>query len=145
MTPTQIIVALSVGFTFLWAIALLLLKNQITHVLTEVRRMPNEKWFDEVNTRVKALPDQDWFDEVRMAIRRMPDPERLGEHYARVHQLANSVNSLSIEGGNLKAEIQDIKVVLRQTVDRASKNEGRLDAMDRSVGSRRGTDGGGGQ
>lgn len=119
MTQTQIIVGLGVIVTLLWGLSLLLLKKQITDVFETVKRLPPQEWFDGINASVRELPGRQWFDEVHKSIKAFPDPERLAQHFERVHKLSNDANVL-----NLRAE--DLKLELREQKDRITRLEERV-------------------
>ena len=130
MSTTQIIVGLGVVVTLLWALSLLLVKQQITHVFAEVRRLPKQKWFDDMEARLSELPGRQWFDEVHKSIKVLPDPERLAEHFKRGHELSNDINVVNLRMADMKAELKERKDAQKQTDDRVARLESRLERLD---------------
>jgi outer membrane murein-binding lipoprotein Lpp len=133
MSTTEIIVTLSVGFTLLWSLSLWLLKMYIAGVFAEVKRMGGlvrQEWFDEISSRVKELPGKRWFDEVHERLKGLPDPDRLADHFKRVHELGNDVNVLSLRYGDLRSQVDDMRKASARLEERVAKNEGRVDARD---------------
>lgn len=137
MTQTQIIVGLGVVVTLLWGLSLLLVKKQITDVFETVKRLPPQKWFDDLNMRVQELPGRQWFDEVHRSLKVLPDPERLAEHFKMVHKLSNDLHVALLRLSDLKAEHLDLKEAqqrdrdhVAKIDDRVARNEGRLDRID---------------
>jgi hypothetical protein len=130
MSTTQTFVTLGIVITLLWGLSLWLLKQQITHVFAEVKRLPPEKWFNEIQARVASLPGPQWFDEVHKSIKALPDPERLAEHFKRGHELSNEVNIVKLHLADMKMELKEQKESHKETEDRVARLENRLERLD---------------
>lgn len=133
----ETLIVLGVAVTLLWGLSLWLLKKQMGDAFTTLQRIPPAKWFTDVVERLAELPGKQWFDEVHQSIKGLPDPERIKDHFDRLHRLANEINTLLLEGTIAKADIKDIRAVQQReieraarTEDRVARNEGRLNNKD---------------
>lgn len=79
-------------------IAGFLAKHTFNRFMAVVDRMPEASWFKEVKEACDRVPEAAWFERVEDKVNKV-DPDRMLEHYARVHSLSNTTfaNDLTLK------------------------------------------------
>lgn len=108
MTEPQMLAAIgAVLVLVLW-----FAKQGFEKVLEDVRRVPSKEWFVEVKDAVDRVPEAEWFTRVEEKLQRI-DPNRIQEHFSRVHTLSNTAMEAKLKAEEHRATLQDHETRLR--------------------------------
>lgn len=98
MSQEQILSVAAGLIALTFGVVAVLGKRVWDNVMGTIDRVPSKEWFDGVKDSVDCVPEKEWFTRVESKLEKV-DPERMQEHYARVHSLGNTAmaNSMGIE------------------------------------------------